>query len=571
MGESVCVRACARARVRVSRWRGSGAADWRPLSTQLQHSSSSSSNNGKCSSNSSVNCADSRGAQEALGAAGGAGAAPSPPTHRLPLTDRLAAAALVATTCLGTGSALLAPAAASSPFDLCIVDEASQLVEPVALGPMLLARSTCLVGDHEQLPPLVVSPAARAAGMDVSLLRRLAEDPRSSQPHPATGLSPLCILRRQYRMNAAVMALVNALIYDGPSQPADRPPSPGDGAPRHIAVERAASASAPSAARDAKAGGRRGQASERALAPPAGRALLAGCAQVAARSLFLPRRQAVAGQLSAPCWSWLREALPPTARVLLLTTDSAMRGTAPAGATCPAAATGDKGAGAGAAAATAALQAAAAHASDAQAAAPAPESSRAGSAAATGTAAERGCIHRDGTPAKTPVPGPFGETAAPGGGVWNESEADAVACVVIALVAAGADAGEVCVVSPYRAQLSLVRERLSAVRSMDLSAVEVATVDRYQGRDKDAVVVSLVRANSSGSLGSLLSDVRRVNVMLTRAKRKLVFVGSAATIEAAGPDHPMYRLESAAKRVGTVAPVEPDSMWSPAACERALL
>ncbi|KAA0145627.1 hypothetical protein FNF29_08456 [Cafeteria roenbergensis] len=235
-------------------------------------------------------------------------------------------AALVATTCLGTGSALLAPAAASSPFDLCIVDEASQLVEPVALGPMLLARSTCLVGDHEQLPPLVVSPAARAAGMDVSLLRRLAEDPRSSQPHPATGLSPLCILRRQYRMNAAVMAL-----------------------------------------------------------------------------------------------------------------------------------------------------------------------------------------------------------------------------------------------------LSLVRERLSAVRSMDLSAVEVATVDRYQGRDKDAVVVSLVRANSSGSLGSLLSDVRRVNVMLTRAKRKLVFVGSAATIEAAGPDHPMYRLESAAKRVGTVAPVEPDSMWSPTACERALL
>ncbi|KAA0145646.1 hypothetical protein FNF31_08001 [Cafeteria roenbergensis] len=106
---------------------------------------------------------------------------------------------------------------------------------------------------------------------------------------------------------------------------------------------------------------------------------------------------------------------------------------------------------------------------------------------------------------------------------------------------------------------------------MDLSAVEVATVDRYQGRDKDAVVVSLVRANSSGSLGSLLSDVRRVNVMLTRAKRKLVFVGSAATIEAAGPDHPMYRLESAAKRVGTVAPVEPDSMWSPTACERALL
>jgi superfamily I DNA and/or RNA helicase len=60
-------------------------------------------------------------------------------------------------------------------------------------------------------------------------------------------------------------------------------------------------------------------------------------------------------------------------------------------------------------------------------------------------------------------------------------------------------------------------------------------VDWFQGREKDAVVVSLVRANDAGEVG-FLADVRRMNVALTRARVKLVVVGDGATISR----HPFY-------------------------------
>ena len=57
------------------------------------------------------------------------------------------------------------------------------------------------------------------------------------------------------------------------------------------------------------------------------------------------------------------------------------------------------------------------------------------------------------------------------------------------------------------------------------------TVDRAQGRDKDFVVVSLVRSNEERAAGRLLTDSRRVNVAITRAKCKLVLVGDSATLK----------------------------------------
>jgi superfamily I DNA and/or RNA helicase len=59
--------------------------------------------------------------------------------------------------------------------------------------------------------------------------------------------------------------------------------------------------------------------------------------------------------------------------------------------------------------------------------------------------------------------------------------------------------------------------------------VEIDTVDGFQGREKDAVVISLVRSNTKGELG-FLTDTRRMNVALTRARRKLIVFGDSATL-----------------------------------------
>lgn len=61
------------------------------------------------------------------------------------------------------------------------------------------------------------------------------------------------------------------------------------------------------------------------------------------------------------------------------------------------------------------------------------------------------------------------------------------------------------------------------------------TVDAFQGREKDAILVSLTRSNSEGQLG-FLNDLRRMNVALTRARRHLFVVGDSATLSS----HPFY-------------------------------
>ena len=64
---------------------------------------------------------------------------------------------MVATTCLGVNHALFS----NRVFDYCIVDEASQITQPVCIGPLRRSRVFILVGDHYQLPPLVQSVEAR--------------------------------------------------------------------------------------------------------------------------------------------------------------------------------------------------------------------------------------------------------------------------------------------------------------------------------------------------------------------------------------------------------------------------
>ena len=65
--------------------------------------------------------------------------------------------------------------------------------------------------------------------------------------------------------------------------------------------------------------------------------------------------------------------------------------------------------------------------------------------------------------------------------------------------------------------------------------MEIDTVDAFQGREKDAVLVSLVRSNPDAQLG-FLTDLRRMNVAMTRPRRHLFVVGDSATLGA----HPFY-------------------------------
>ncbi len=105
----------------------------------------------------------------------------------------------------------------------------------------------------------------------------------------------------------------------------------------------------------------------------------------------------------------------------------------------------------------------------------------------------------------------------------NPREAELVARKVQTLLDAGLPAKDIAVISPYAAQVRRLRDLLP------VDGLEIDTVDGFQGREKEAVLISLVRSNREGQIG-FLSDVRRMNVALTRARRKLLVVGDSATI-----------------------------------------
>lgn len=83
---------------------------------------------------------------------------------------------------------------------------------------------------------------------------------------------------------------------------------------------------------------------------------------------------------------------------------------------------------------------------------------------------------------------------------------------------------EIAVISPYRAQVEWLEAELK-----EYPNVTVNTVDSFQGQEREAVYISLVRSNENGDIG-FLKDYRRMNVALTRAMKKLVVVGDSATL-----------------------------------------
>ncbi|KAG2439348.1 hypothetical protein HXX76_004707 [Chlamydomonas incerta] len=330
------------------------------------------------------------------------GGAAYPDTSVAGLQHLMNTADVVGCTCLSVNSPLLT----GQSFGVVILDEASQATLPASLGPLALGRSFLLVGDHYQLSPLVQSREAAAGGLGVSLFRRLSE------AHPQAVVT----LSSQYRMCADIMALSNALVYNG--------------------------------------------------------RMRCGSNAVATAQLHLPRLPALAAPAQAgacpPSWpasllpaaAWLQAALVPEARVVFLDTDGAV-----------------------------------------------------------------GC----------------GERMLQDG-VVNPGEVRLVHGLVAALAAAGLPPGDVGVASPYKAQVAALQGALAGFASPQQqqqqegdeagaasSGVEVLTIDRYQGRDKAAILLSLVRSNPGRGAGRLLADWQRLNVALTRARTKLLLVGSAAT------------------------------------------
>ncbi|SAM77049.1 related to HCS1-DNA helicase A [Ustilago bromivora] len=121
----------------------------------------------------------------------------------------------------------------------------------------------------------------------------------------------------------------------------------------------------------------------------------------------------------------------------------------------------------------------------------------------------------------------------------NTHEVELVVKHLEELFARGVVAGQVTVLTPYSAQVALLH---SVIRSHRFSApengggevvngeeIELGTIDSMQGREKDVVIISLVRSNAEQQVG-FLAQKKRLNVAITRAKRQLVVVGDAETI-----------------------------------------
>jgi DNA replication ATP-dependent helicase Dna2 len=153
--------------------------------------------------------------------------------------------------------------------------------------------------------------------------------------------------------------------------------------------------------------------------------------------------------------------------------------------------------------------------------------------------------------------------------VTNTLEARLVTQVTLSLLSLGIPANEIGIIAFYRSQLALLRQSLSAAhtstQASELAApaigaaghagVELHTADKFQGRDKEVVLVSCVRSNETGIVGDLLKDRRRVNVALTRARSKLIILGSEKTLSS---NELLRDMVALCREKGWVLDLQPD-------------
>ncbi|MFW6038026.1 MAG: IGHMBP2 family helicase [Candidatus Saliniplasma sp.] len=111
----------------------------------------------------------------------------------------------------------------------------------------------------------------------------------------------------------------------------------------------------------------------------------------------------------------------------------------------------------------------------------------------------------------------------------NPGESVLVSHIVDELIDEGISKMDIGVITPYDDQKDNIESRI------DYQNIEVDTVDGFQGREKEVIILSLTRSNRSNDIG-FLKDLRRLNVSITRAKRKLIIIGDSTTLA----KHPVY-------------------------------
>ena len=105
--------------------------------------------------------------------------------------------------------------------------------------------------------------------------------------------------------------------------------------------------------------------------------------------------------------------------------------------------------------------------------------------------------------------------------IVNNLEAEISAKLVQDYLNEGIEVDDIGIISPYADQVKIIQE---------MTPVEVKTVDGFQGREKEIIIISTVRSNENENIG-FLRDLRRLNVAITRAKRKLIIVGNINTLK----------------------------------------
>lgn len=287
---------------------------------------------------------------------------------------------VVATTCLGIKDIMFS--LRSKDFDYVILDEASQVSLPVALGPLRYGQRFIMVGDHFQLPPLVKNDVAREHGLEESLFKILSER------HPESMVE----LTYQYRMCGDIVKLSNFLIYEG--------------------------------------------------------RLKCGTEEVYNQKLKMLDPRETLQQFKRPGFEndhWLSDVLNPDEKVVFIDYDKVSL---------------------------------------------------------------------------------IIETS-DGDNITNMGEAELIKLCLKGMLECGVACEDIGVMSLYRAQLRLLKRKLSVHES---NGLEILTADQFQGRDKKCIIISMVRCNAELHGGALLKELRRVNVAMTRAKSKLIIVGSKKTI-----------------------------------------